>query len=85
MFFGTQQAAQPLIAQLVALRPLAWRNLSVPWNQLATTAGVGNAARGAYGARRAYISDFSVGMGRTDQSTYTPFYSDMAEFSRRNA
>jgi fumiquinazoline A oxidase len=84
IFFGTQQAAQPFIDQLVALNPLVWRNLSVPWNQLATTAGFGNAVKGACDASRTYTSDFSIGMGQTDQPTYTSFYNNLVEFSKQN-
>jgi len=84
VFFGTQQAAQPYIDQLVALNPSMWRNLSVPWPQLATTAGFGNAAKSACGAKRTYISDFSIGVNTTDQSTYTSYFNDLVEFSKAN-
>lgn len=78
-FFGTQEEAQPFLDKFIALDPILWRNISVPWPELDTVAGFGNGAHAC--PRGTYATHYGVGSNRTDVATFAKIYADFAEYA----
>lgn len=78
-FYGTQQAAQPYLDKLIALDPIRWQNLSVPWDQLTTVAGFGHMAAGCN--TPTYTNHYHVGVKATDVDTMASTYDELANYA----
>ncbi|KAK3324866.1 hypothetical protein B0H66DRAFT_472065 [Apodospora peruviana] len=78
-FFGTDAEFKPFLDKLVALNPVFYRTITVPWNGWSTVAGFGNAIRAC--DRGDWTNHYSVGVKQTDVATFTSFFNDITQFT----
>ncbi|EAU36716.1 conserved hypothetical protein [Aspergillus terreus NIH2624] len=79
-YFGTQEAAQPWIDQLLALNPTQWRNATLPWSEVSQNSGFGTGA--SVCATGKYNNHPSVGAKQTSVSTYIEVFNQYVEIMK---
>lgn len=79
-YFGAQEAAQPWIDQLLALKPTKWQNSTLPWSKVSESSGFGTGA--SVCAPGKYNNHPSIGAKQTSASTYTDVFNQYVEIMK---
>lgn len=81
-FFGTQEEARPYMEQLLALEPVRFVNVTVPWNELQHVFSYGawqNVCR-----RGDRVNSYTVGLNTTDVDMLSTAFADLVAFSEEH-